>query len=204
MPAAGSPVGTTVGQSLQSIEAMPSPAFTGEYAPNGKELRAQVRAESGHRCIRCGHPYETGLKRADKGEWSACDGQCTHGPVIRIQAPGDLSWVTVHKNESLLANIPVMVLAGVSVEAQWRILTVHHFTGEKNNDHWWNNMALCQVCHLSVQSRVNPEIPFMFEHSEWAKPYVAGFYAFKYLGKELTREEVMADLETLLALERRV
>ena len=34
------------------------------------------------------------------------------------------------------------------------------------------------------------------------KPYVAGFYARKYLGEMLTREEVDARMDELLALER--
>lgn len=84
-----------------------------------------------------------------------------------------------------------------------RILTTHHFDGDKSNDAWWNLLALCQVCHLVVQGKVDPEVPFFFEHSEWLKPYVAGFYAKKYEGKELTREEVMERLDELLAYERR-
>ena len=57
------------------------------------------------------------------------------------------------------------------------VLTVHHFDGNKSNNSWWNLMALCQRCHLKVQTRVNPDIPYFLEHSEWAKPYVAGSYA---------------------------
>lgn len=41
----------------------------------------------------------------------------------------------------------------------------------------------------------------MFEHSEWLKPYVAGFYAWKYEGKEITREEAIARMPELLAYE---
>jgi hypothetical protein len=44
--------------------------------------------------------------------------------------------------------------------------------------------------------------PYMFEHSEWFKPYVAGFYAWKYQQRDLSRSEVMAELDALLALER--
>lgn len=84
-----------------------------------------------------------------------------------------------------------------------RILTTHHFNGDKSNDSWWNLLALCQVCHLQIQGKVDPEIPWMFEHSAWLKPFVAGFYAHKYLGLDLTREEVEARLEELLALERK-
>lgn len=82
-----------------------------------------------------------------------------------------------------------------------RILTTHHFDGNKANDAWWNLMALCQVCHLQVQSKVDPETPFFLEHSEWAKPYVAGFYALKYEGKMILREEAMERLDELLAYE---
>ena len=85
-----------------------------------------------------------------------------------------------------------------------KILTVHHFDGDKANDEWWNLMALCQVCHLQVQAKVDPEIPYFLEHSEWAKPYVAGFYALKYEGRNITREEVEERLEELLGLELRI
>lgn len=82
-----------------------------------------------------------------------------------------------------------------------RILTTHHFDGDKANDAWWNLMALCQVCHLQIQGKVDPEIPYFLEHSAWAKPYVAGFYAKKYEGRDITREEAMARLDELLAYE---
>lgn len=91
-----------------------------------------------------------------------------------------------------------------SPSVKGRILTTHHFDGNKANDEWWNLMALCQVCHLQVQAKVDPEIPYFFEHSEWAKPYVAGFYASKYEGRNITRDEAMARLDELLAYERRM
>lgn len=80
-------------------------------------------------------------------------------------------------------------------------LTVHHFTGDKSLNEWWNLMALCQRCHLQIQNKVDPEIPFIFEHTEWMKPYVAGFYAWRYEDRLLTREEVDQELERLLAFE---
>ena len=83
-----------------------------------------------------------------------------------------------------------------------RILTTHHFDGDKANDSWWNLLALCQVCHLQIQGRVDPEIPWFLEHSDWLKPYVAGFYAKKYEGRMITREEADARLDELLAYER--
>ena len=86
--------------------------------------------------------------------------------------------------------------------ATGHVLTVHHFDGNKSNNSWWNLMALCQRCHLKVQTRVNPFIPYFLEHSEWAKPYVAGFYAKKYLDLDLSRPETEARLEELLSFER--
>lgn len=83
------------------------------------------------------------------------------------------------------------------------VLTVHHMDGDRMNNRWWNLLALCQRCHLSVQNRVDPETPYWLEHSEWFKPYIAGYYAWKYLAEELTREETAARMEELLALERR-
>lgn len=84
-------------------------------------------------------------------------------------------------------------------------LTVHHADNDKSNSAWWNLLALCQRCHLSIQGRVNLDRPWvMADHSEWFKPYVAAFYAWKYLGIELSRVETEARLEELLQLERRV
>jgi 5-methylcytosine-specific restriction endonuclease McrA len=59
-----------------------------------------------------------------------------------------------------------------------RGLTVHHLDLKKANCKWWNLVALCQRCHLQIQHKVIMERPWMFEHSEWFKPYVAGYYAF--------------------------
>lgn len=56
-------------------------------------------------------------------------------------------------------------------------LTVHHLDINPSNCAWWNIPALCQRCHLSIQSKVVMERPYMFEHSEWFKPYVAAYYA---------------------------
>lgn len=85
--------------------------------------------------------------------------------------------------------------------ASGHVLTTHHFDGNKANDAWWNLMALCQRCHLKVQAKVDPEIPFFLEHSEWAKPHMAGFYAWKYEGRMITREEANERMVDLLMYE---
>ncbi len=84
-----------------------------------------------------------------------------------------------------------------------RILTTHHFDGDKSNDAWWNLLPLCQVCHLQVQGKVDPNIPWFLEHSDWLKPYVAAFYAWKYEGKQITMDEAKKRLNELLSHERR-
>ncbi len=55
-------------------------------------------------------------------------------------------------------------------------LTTHHFDGDRGNNERWNLMALCQRCHLSVQGRVDPDVPLLMEPSDWIRPYIAGFY----------------------------
>lgn len=180
---------------------MPRPTFTNDYAADGKDLRAATRAESGHRCVRCGHPYTTGIKRADRGMWSACDQQCTHGGIVQFRVHGKPEWTELH-----LAG-PVWTRFNprdTHVEAKWRILTVHHFDGDKANDRWWNHLPLCQKCHLQFQNKVDPNVPYFFEHSEWLKPFVAGFYAKKYEGADLTREQVNARLDELLGWECKI
>lgn len=84
-------------------------------------------------------------------------------------------------------------------------LTVHHLDLNPANCAWWNIPALCCVCHLQIQHKVDMDRPWvMAEHSEWFRPYVAGFYAYKYLGLSLSREEVESRIDELLAVERRI
>lgn len=82
-------------------------------------------------------------------------------------------------------------------------LTVHHADIDPSNNVWWNLLALCQRCHLSVQGRVDLNRPWVLEHSDWFQVYVAGWYAHRYLGEELERSAVEARLPELLELERR-
>ena len=56
-------------------------------------------------------------------------------------------------------------------------LTVHHLDIDPSNCAWWNIPALCQRCHLRIQGRVVMEREYMFEHSDWFKPYVYTYYA---------------------------
>lgn len=77
-------------------------------------------------------------------------------------------------------------------------LTVHHLDLNPANCEWWNIPALCQRCHLTIQGKVIMEQPYMFEHSEWFKPYAAGYYAHQR-GLPTDREYIMTHLQELLS-----
>ena len=122
-----------------------------------------------------------GFQAGVAGEWinvSRCDELCTPGePTILLESDG-------------------------SIIAPWRFLTVHHLYGDKADCRGWNLAAVCQRCHLRVQRTVVMPRVFPWEHTEWFKPYAAGWYAHAYLGDDLSREETLARLDELLALER--
>lgn len=210
-------------------------------------LKARVRLEAGHRCVRCKHPYMPkgdakmlGVERSgmhscagpcegngqvwlgsqpygSPGEsyapcpdckatgkvwtpWSSCDRLCTHGGPLRWMDGDRL--VEEPKGTRLVAGMDI-VPRFKQVEAEWMILTVHHLDGDKANCRWWNLASLCQRCHLEIQAKVVMERVYVHEHSEWFKPYVSGYYAAVYLDEpDLSREEVVARMPELLALER--
>lgn len=193
-----------------------------ECGPDGypyawhSEIKYGVRRRDDHRCLRCGHPYLVGenplVKEFDEegndvwASWSPCDERCTHTGPVRIrtldgslpdQYVGDdgVPYRAGFVRESLLPEL-------VAVEARWRILTVHHLDGVKANCRWWNLVSLCQRCHLRTQRVVQMDRVWPWEHSEWFKPFVAAFYALRYEGREITREEAEARLDELLAYER--
>lgn len=174
-------------------------------------LKHTVREQAGDRCVRCGHPYKRGenplvAETDDEGRtvwasWSPCDEQCTHNGPLRIWSEfGDAVPPAYVAGE---INIAAEIDGGFNVDARWRILTVHHLDMVKANCRWWNLVALCQRCHLEIQWKVKIERLWLHEHSDWFKPYVAGYYAHAYLAEELDREQVEARLEELLALEHR-
>jgi hypothetical protein len=163
----------------------------------GVGIKHVVRAEAEHRCVRCQHPYSGG------GEWSTCDERCTHRGPVRLSYDADDGSRVERLPHDLATEAGVVVGYGKTVEARWRILTVHHLDGDKANCRWWNLVALCQRCHLQIQGKVKMDRRWLHEHSAWFRPYVAGYYAFVYAGVELTRPEVEARMNELLALEER-
>lgn len=185
---------------------LPAPSIE---IPDGWEIEAIagikhiVRAQAGHRCIRCGHPWPLERSTRPAGpEWSPCDERCTHGGPVRLITPeGDVLRESPFDQTTDLAPIRA-AYPTCTIEAQWRVLTVHHLNEVKYDCRWWNLVALCQRCHLTIQRKVQMARVYPFEHTDWFKPYVAGYYAFVYLGEELERPVVEARLEELLALER--
>lgn len=185
-----------------------------------------VRALAGHRCVRCGHPYRPGftewedlphsipyttaasLYAAAQGEvgpeharrrilWSPCDERCTH-PVTDDRGRSICRW---RNRMGEWTTVPLNINRDAEQQAAWRILTVHHLNGRKHDLRWWNLASLCQRCHLQIQRKVVMEQVYPFEHTAWFRPYAAGWYAYAYCGEDLTREETMARLDELLALE---
>jgi hypothetical protein len=165
------------------------------YPPEWHEIKHEVRAAAGHRCVRCSHPYRCG--EHGNGEWSPCDEHCQHGGPMQAKTVSG-EWLELGSVDPVYDHDR----GWLTRRAQWRILTVHHLNGDKMDCRWWNLVALCQRCHLQIQGKVQMARVWPWEHSMWFKPYVAGYYAHAYLGEDLTREQVDERLEELLALER--
>lgn len=163
-------------------------------------IKDVVRGLAGNRCVRCKHPYRAGM-----GEWSRCDQRCTHTGECR----GDPFPAMDHETFREIRFTDRYPTAGRwachmhVVEARYRILTVHHLNGVKQDCRWWNLAALCQRCHLTIQGKVVMDRVWPHEHSAWFKPYVAGFYAWHYLREDITRVEAEARMGELLGLEIR-
>jgi hypothetical protein len=158
-----------------------------DYPHDWKEVATAVKDEAGWRCVRCKHPHESPNKRI------FCDEKCD---FLRHPEISSMEY-----DFEYYSDLDQRRITFTETQKQ-RVLTVHHLDGKKDNLRWWNLAALCQVCHLIIQAKVKMERPWiMFEHSEWFKPYAAGYYAFKYLDKEVTREEAMLRLDDLLMLE---
>ena len=79
-------------------------------------------------------------------------------------------------------------------------LTVHHLVIDPSNCAWWNLAPLCQRCHLQIQAKVVMERVWMFEHSAWFRPYVAGYYAAQAGLPADDRAWVEARIDALIAL----
>jgi hypothetical protein len=171
---------------------------------DGVRIPDLVRESIGHRCVRCSHPYRTG--QTDP-EWSPCDEDCDHDGPIMLVSRGEGSKVLCARTDLGSEHARALAVGlymphDPIIMAKWRVLTVHHLTGEKADCRWWNLVALCQRCHLQIQGRVKMSQTYPFEHSEWFKPYAAGYYAAVYLDEDVSRADVDARQDELLSLER--
>jgi hypothetical protein len=177
--------------------------FAWHSIDGGPGVKHLVREQAGHRCVRCHHPYVCGSTPA---AWSPCDERCTHVGECRGQLWPGASTPPPPRPVTFSERWPN---AGawaehMPVEAAWRVLTVHHLRAgydAKRDLRWWNLAALCQRCHLSIQGKVQMERVWPWPHSEWFKPYAAGWYAWSYLGLDLTRHEAETRMDELLGLE---
>lgn len=150
--------------------------FTGDYGEDWHTLSAAARATTGHRCARCHHPFR------NDGAPRPCDALCdrTRGRTTDLGGTG--------------ARKHAWDRPGLN-------FGVHHLDGNKANDAWWNLLPLCNSCHLTIQARVIPERPYLFAHSEWFRPYVAGFYAYYHGWKlQITRDAAEQHMDFWLSL----
>lgn len=168
--------------------------YSGDYSSDWGELSAQVKELAGWRCIRCHHPFAP-----DTGSPLFCDSACdpSRGIHRRIHAE---SHRQVLSDRFALPPIVTRIDARNAIWLESLNYGVHHFDGDKSNNRWWNLLAMCNSCHLKTQSSVIPERPWLFDHSEWARPYVGGFYAWWFARREPTREEVDRDPGLFLAI----
>lgn len=56
-----------------------------------------------------------------------------------------------------------------------RVLTVHHLDMFPPNCAWWNLIALCQVCHLTVQARYHLHQYYLLDPPDWLKRHIEGW-----------------------------
>ena len=168
--------------------------YAGDYAPDWRAVSLMTKAAAGWRCIRCRHAFNP-----DDGKPLPCDPLIcdrTRGIHRRMTSVAMAGERTPATRAAELAEITL-----TDEEALARLsFTVHHFDGDKRNDRWWNRLALCNSCHLKIQSSVIAERSWILEHSEWAKPYIGGFYAWWFAKQEPSRETVEADVDLFLAL----
>jgi len=62
-----------------------------------------------------------------------------------------------------------------------RVLTVHHLDGDRGNSAWWNLAALCQRCHLSIQSTIDFDQAMLFpeQFGDWFIDHLQGYLRAK-------------------------
>jgi 5-methylcytosine-specific restriction endonuclease McrA len=170
--------------------------FKGEYVKDRKALHNAVRADAGNRCIRCGHP---------QGDRQVITDDRLRVAKLKADYPNAVvhshTWdATDEDGWRVVLQVACDDACTHVRDGKLRILTVHHLDGHKANNAWWNLLALCQACHLTIQGKVIPERPYLWPHTKWFKPYVCGFYAHYYGKQAITRAEADATPERWLAM----
>lgn len=161
----------------------------GEYHPNWPAISDAYMAAADYRCVRCRHRFDPQTRKP-----LTCDARCdlTRGAHLKT------GWISQATLEQLAE--PTSLAARYALPKGALNYGVHHFDADKSNNRWWNLMPLCNFCHLKIQSSVIPERQWLFEHSEWAKIYVAGFYAYWFAAANPSRELVEEHIDVFLAL----
>lgn len=161
----------------------------GTYTEYWPTLSEWVKRAAGNACIRCHHPagdrqWPDPLDAARRRmEYDRGKRYLVGPPVKMITRLAPCTPACTHPHE----------------DVKMRALTVHHLNGDKSCEYWWNLLALCQVCHLVVQAKLIPERPYLWEHTEWFKPYAAGYYAAQ-AGIFLSRATIVDSLNHWLQL----
>ena len=157
--------------------------ISGTYPPDWPQISFAAKERAGFRCERCGHPAEGPWKMGDRAL-----GELRQRAGYEIQQAEGLGRRACDERCSHPDN------------GKQRMLTVDHILGDKNQNQWWALAALCQVCHLQFQGRVRVEQGWTFEVSEWLKPHLAGFFAWRLLGQDVSQKDTESRMNELLAL----
>ena len=133
----------------------------GEYPANWPEVANAIKEAAGWRCERCHHP--------DEPPWKIGGSRTEQWNRLRDPDMAGDGWFQTGRSPcDDLCTHPQ------TDPAKQRMLTVHHLDLDKSNVEDWNLAALCQGCHLSVQGRVDMHQEYVFAHTDWMKPHVAG------------------------------
>lgn len=166
------------------------------YPAEWRAISLQVKIDAGFRCVRCGHP--NGVFVPDGRSVDTVLGGTITGVTFSELREYNVEGGRWFRHHEFLCDEQCTHDPEVT---DWRILTVHHLDGVKDNLAWWNLMPACQRCHLTIQGKVRMDQGYQLPHSRWFLPYVAGFYAHTHtLGHEPAREEIERDLTRYLTL----
>lgn len=103
--------------------------------------------------------------------------EAAHWRCVRCMHPHEKPW-----KATSLDPVPCDLACRHEPNGKQRMLTTHHLDMDKANVAWWNLAALCQVCHLSVQARVDWHQYYLLDHSRWMLPYLKGFLLWQLTG----------------------